>query len=263
MNDIVQSRLGAGRLWLIDLYRQVYWDMVQFFRYRLIVVSTMLTSVSMVLAFGFGTSQVPAMGPGGASYFAFVLPGIVGVGIMFSCTYTIGYAFIVDHNRRAMEDIVLSPLSYGGFLLGRLIGMMLKCSLQFVAVLALAAWVFDVQAAWPGRLLLGFASASVFFAGFGIVVSCYTNEVSFASVVNLVLIPLTYMCGVFFPLENFGTARALIAWLPLSAQVDVLRSAISGQATAGFAYSLALSLAYAFIMMGVALYVFKNRVTRR
>ncbi|WP_223164844.1 ABC transporter permease [Massilia mucilaginosa] len=263
MNDIAPSRAMSCRLWLIDLYRQIYWDMVQFFRYRLIVVSTMLTSVSMVLSFGFGTSHVQAMGQGGSSYFAFALPGIVGVGIMFSCTYTIGYAFIVDHNRRAMEDIVLSPLSYGGFLLGRLIGMMLKCSLQFIAVLLLASWMFGVHVGLPWRLLLGFVSACLFFGGFGIVVACFTNEVSFASVVNLVLIPLTYMCGVFFPLENFGSAQSLISWLPLSAQVDVLRSAISGAAATSFAHSAGLSLVYAVLMMGGALYVFKHRVTRR
>ncbi|MFG6447807.1 ABC transporter permease [Roseateles sp. BYS180W] len=257
------TTLGArsdAALWLLDVWRQVYWDMVQFFRYRLIVASTLLTSVSMVLAFGWGATAVPAPPGYSGSYFDYVFPGILAVGVMFSCTYTLGYAVIVDFNRRAIEDVVLSPLSYSGFVLARLLGMTLKCALQFGVVLLIAGLGFGAQLGSPLWLALAFVLSCLCFAGLGVVCAVHTNEMSFASVVNLLLIPLTYFSGVFFPTANFGAAHQVLGHAPLALHVALFRRALEGQPMA--AELVAGALAYALLAMGVALYEFKRRVLR-
>ena len=145
--------------WLGDVLGLVVMDMRQFFDNRLFAVSTLLTSVSMVLAFGAATDQMVSPAPTAANYFGFVFPGIIGAGIMFSCTYTVGYTVIIDRNRRTIEDLILSPLSYSGFLLARIIGVVLKCLFQFVLVLLLGVGVFDARIESVPLFVLGFFTA--------------------------------------------------------------------------------------------------------
>lgn len=249
--------------WLHDVSDLVYWDLVQFFRYRLVVVSTMLTSLSMLLSFGLGTRGMPALDATGGSYFTFIFPGIVTVGIMFSCTFTVGYAIIMDYNRRTIEDIVLSPVSYVGFIVARLIGMILKSALQFTIVLCIAVAFFDVRIHAPLALCGAFVETALFFAGLGIAMGVYTNEISFASIANLFLIPLTYFSGVFFPLDQFGATAAAIRLLPTTVHVELMRAAVTGVTGPDQPLHQALALIYAAAMITGAMHVFKLRVTRR
>ncbi|MCP3098092.1 ABC transporter permease [Myxococcus sp. K15C18031901] len=248
--------------WLGGVVDLVRMDLVQFFRNRLVVVATLLTSVSMILSFGLGSARMPGFAGSGDNYFAFIFPGILGVGIMFSCTYTIGYAVIVDRQRRTIEDIVLSPLSFAGFVVGRLVGMVLKCALQFVVSMALALALFDVDVASYPLLAYGMLTQSLAFAGLGILVATFTTEVSFSLLTNVVIVPLTYFCGVFFPLESFGRLGPVVARLPLSVNIDVLRDAMTGQPSRFIHGSLWLSAVYALVAVVGAMAVFRHRVQK-
>jgi ABC-2 type transport system permease protein len=247
--------------WFGDVLGLVAIDLRQFFDNRLFAVSTLLTSVSMVLAFGAATDQMASPTAAATNYFGFVFPGIVGAGIMFSCTYTIGYTMIIDRNRRTIEDLILSPLSFSGFLLARLVGVVVKCLFQFVLVIVLGVVVFDARIdSWP-LFLLGFVTASMVFAGLGILVASYTNEISFPAVVNIIVIPLMYFAGVFFPLENLGTLGAVFERLPLAMHVDIFRAAtLPGAQVSGLV--LVLAVVYALLALGIASYAFRRRIGR-
>ncbi|MEV0205104.1 ABC transporter permease [Streptomyces sp. NPDC050788] len=245
--------------WLGDVLGLVAIDMRQFFDNRLFAISTLLTSVSMVLAFGAATDRMVSPAPTAANYFGFVFPGIIGAGIMFSCTYTVGYTVIIDRNRRTIEDLILSPLSYSGFLLARLVGVVLKCLFQFALVVVLGVGVFDARIESVPLFLLGFLTACTAFAGLGILVATYTNEISFPAVVNIIVIPLMYFAGIFFPLTNLGTLGDVFARLPLAVHVDIFRAATSPDFPAS-ASSTLLAVAYSFLAVGIAAWSFRRRI---
>lgn len=252
-------RMHSESSWLGDVLGLVAIDMRQFFDNRLFAISTLLTSVSMVLAFGLATDQMVSPAPSSANYFGFVFPGIIGAGIMFSCTYTVGYTVIIDRNRRTIEDLILSPLSYSGFLLARLIGVVLKCLFQFVLVIVLGVGVFDARIGSLPLFLLGFFTACTAFAGLGILVATYANEISFPAVVNIIVIPLMYFAGIFFPLGNLGTLGEIFDKLPLAVHVEVFRAATTPDFSAS-ALSLALAVAYSFLAVGIASWAFRRRI---
>ncbi|MER5573442.1 ABC transporter permease [Streptomyces massasporeus] len=252
------TRMQPESGWLGDVLGLVVMDMRQFFDNRLFAVSTLLTSVSMVLAFGAATDQMVSPAPTAANYFGFVFPGIIGAGIMFSCTYTVGYTVIIDRNRRTIEDLILSPLSYSGFLLARIVGVVLKCLFQFVLVLLLGVGIFDARIESVPLFVLGFFTACTAFAGLGILIATYTNEISFPAVVNIIVIPLMYFAGIFFPLENLGTLGDVFARLPLSVHVDIFRAATSPDVSATGASVLAV--AYSFLALGIAAWAFRRRI---
>ncbi len=246
--------------WLTDVLDLVSMDIRQFFDNRLFAVSTFLTSVSMVLAFGAAASEMVSPTKEAENYFDFVFPGILAAGIMFSCTYTVGYTMIIDRNRRTIEDLILSPLSYSGFLLARFIGVVVKCLFQFVLVLALGLAVFEAKITSPALLVFTFVAGCMAFAALGIIVATYTNEMSFPAVVNIIVIPLLYFAGVFFPLENLGWTGRIMARLPLSVHVELFRAA-TGQGPSPSAVLLGVTLAYAVGGVALAAYLFRHRVT--
>ncbi len=245
--------------WLADVTGLVAMDLRQFVDNRLFAVSTLLTSVSMVLAFGAATDQMVSPSDSATNYFGFVFPGIVASGIMFSCTYTVGYTMIIDRNRRTIEDLILSPLSYSGFLLARLVGVVLKCLFQFILVLVLGVWVFDARIESMPLFVLGFLATCMAFAGLGIMVATYTNEISFPGVVNIIVIPLMYFAGIFFPLRNLGTLGSVFERLPLAVHVEVFRAA-TGEGPSVSVLSLVLAVTYALLAVGIASFAFRWRI---
>lgn len=249
------------RKWIGDIAELVSIDMRQFFANRLFAVSTFLSSVSMVLAFGAATRQMDSPSADAASFFGFVFPGILASGVMFSCTYTIGYTIIVDRSRRTIEDLVLSPLSYSGFLIARLIGVVAKCLLQFFAVFIIGIVLFGVRISSWGMLILGFFAGCLFFAGLGIFVACFTNEISFPAVVNIIVIPIMYFAGIFFPLENLDWVGKILAKFPLSVHVEVFRAAL-GQGPDPSGVTVAITALYGLGAIVVAAYAFRRSIGR-
>lgn len=257
--DRTPARRPGQTGWLLAVVNLVVIDLRQFFDNRLFAVSTFLTSVSMVLAFGAATDQMVSPSPDAANYFNFIFPGILGAGVMFSCAYTVGYTMIIDRNRRTIEDLILSPLSYSGFLVARLVGVVIKCLFQFVLVLVLGVVMFDAQIASLPLLMLGFLTGCAAFAGFGIIIVTYTNEISFPGVVNIIVIPLMYFAGIFFPLRNLGALGEVLERLPLSVHVEVFRAA-TGQGSTPSVLPIALTVGYAVLAVGVAASVFRRRI---
>lgn len=247
--------------WVEHVLGLVSIDLRQFFDNRLFAVSTFLTSVSMVLAFGAATQQMQSPAAGAASYFGFVFPGILAAGIMFSCTYTVGYTIIIDRNRRTIEDLILSPLSYSGFLVARLIGVVIKCFFQFALVLVIGLVFFDAQIKSYPLMIFGFISQCLAFAGLGIIVATYTSEISFPAVVNIIVIPIMYFAGVFFPLDNLHWLGDLMARLPLSVHVEIFRAAL-GQGPDPSWLTNGITAAYAVFGVAIAAYVFRRRIGR-
>ncbi|WP_327680873.1 ABC transporter permease [Streptomyces sp. NBC_00467] len=247
--------------WLGDVFRLVALDLRQFFDNKLYAVSTFLTSVSMVLAFGAATDQMASPTADAANFFDFVFPGILAAGVMFSCTYSVGYTMIVDRNRRTIEDLILSPLSYSGFLLARFVGVTLKCLFQFAAVLVLGLVVFDAAVESVPLAILAFVSGCLAFAGLGVVVATFSNEISFPAVVNIIVIPLMYFAGVFFPLKNLGWVGDVMERLPLSVNVELFRAA-TGQGPSPSVEIVTLAVAYAVVAVGVSAYAFRQRIGR-
>ena len=136
---------------------------------------------------------------------------------------------------------------------------MLKCLFQFVLVIALGVGVFDAEVTSVPLFVLGFVTACTAFAGLGILIATYTNEISFPAVVNIIVIPLMYFAGIFFPLGNLGTLGDVFEKLPLAVHVEIFRAATSPDFSASGS-SLVLAVAYSFLAVGIAAFTFRRRI---
>lgn len=220
------------RGWLTRFYVVMRLDLTEYFRYRLAVVSSVLTPVAMVLAFGIGLRQSEFLVKGNP-YIVFVVPGILALGVMLSSVYSAGYTVVLDRQRRLMDDIVLSPVTYSAFVTGRVAANLVKSSIQFgLTLLGVIFWLGVI----PGNatlLVLIFALSAILFSALGMIIAAYANMLSFGGLANVVTVPLMYFCGVFFPIDYFEGVMRLFHYVPFTSSIELMRFAFNGTTLVG------------------------------
>jgi ABC-2 type transport system permease protein len=218
--------------WLTRVYVVMRLDLTEYFRYRLAVISSILTPVVMVLAFGIGLRQSQFLAKGNP-YIVFVTPGILALGVMLSSVYSAGYTVVLDRQRRLMDDIILSPVSYSAFITGRVGANLVKSSLQFtLTLLGVIFWLGVIPRNVP-LLMLIFILSAVFFSALGMTLAVHSNMLSFGGLANVVTVPLMYFCGVFFPVDYFEGAMRIFHYVPFTSSIELMRFAFNGTTLVG------------------------------
>lgn len=252
--------------WLNKVYILIIGDLTEFFRIRMVTFSTLLTPVVMLFSFslGMGQAELTVKGiPLGIPYVDYVVPGIIALGTMFSCSFTLGYTIISDRQRRLIGDIVLSPVSYSSFVIARILAGLVKCAAQFIASIIIVLLLLRTPVNHPFLLLCAYILTAVFFGALGMFFGAFSNSLTFPGFVNIVHMPFMYFCGVFFPINNFRGLAALLQFMPFTACIEMFRYAIYGKSLVfNYGQNLLLLFFYCFIMVSLAIWVFKKSVIR-
>lgn len=236
-----------------QIYISLIADLTEFFRIKMAVLSSCITPVVMILSFGLGV---------GKEQFLFVAPGILALGTMFSCTYTVGYTVIMDRQRRLINDIVLSPISYSSFVISRVLGGIVKCFIQLLITVLITVIFFKLPLSHPLLLIIGFIQSAILFGGIGMILASWTNAMSFPGIANLLMIPFMFFCGVFFPITNFAKGVLLIVkFIPFTASVEIFRYSITGRfLSENLTFNIVLLAVHSFIAVFLGIIIFKRSV---
>jgi ABC-2 type transport system permease protein len=184
----------------------------------------------------------------GARYIDFLIPGLVGMNLMNSGMWGVGFALVDYRQRKLLKRYVATPMRRSDFLLAltssRLVLMVLE--LGFLLGLGMLIFHMRVVGSWLAIVLLGALGASA-FAGLGLLTASRAQKIETVSgLMNLVMMPMWVFSGVFFSYERFPAAvHPLIRALPLTALNDALRATIlEGAPLAAQAGRLAVLLAW-------------------
>jgi ABC-type multidrug transport system permease subunit len=172
----------------------------------------------------------------GARYIDFLIPGLLGMNLMNSGMWGIGFAVVDMRQRKLLKRFVASPMRRTDFLLAlgssRLILMLIEVAL----LLGFGVLVFHmkVEGSLLAILLVG-ALGAVSFGGVGLLTASRAQKIeSVSGLINLVMMPMWVFSGVFFSYERFPQIiQPLIRALPLTALNDALRAIILQGATLG------------------------------
>jgi ABC-2 type transport system permease protein len=174
------------------------------------------------------TSAVISNEPG-SRYIDFLIPGLIGMNLMNSGMWSIGFALVDMRQRKLLKRYVATPMRRSDFLLalagGRLVLMVAEVGL----LLSFGALVFHIRVL--GSLLsiiLLSAIGAVGFAGLGLLTASRAQKIeSVSGLINLIMMPMWIFSGVFFSYERFPAAiHPFIKALPLTALNDALRATI-------------------------------------
>jgi ABC-type multidrug transport system permease subunit len=174
------------------------------------------------------TTAVTSSAPG-SRYIDFLIPGLLGMNLMNSGMWGIGFALVDMRQRKLLKRFVATPMRRGDFLLALLSSRLVLMIIEIALLLSLGIFVFHMRVLGSlfSIVLLG-AAGAVTFGGLGLLTASRAQKIeSVSGLMNLVMMPMWIFSGVFFSYERFPTMlQPFVKILPLTALNDALRASI-------------------------------------
>lgn len=191
----------------------------------------------------------------GSRYIDFLIPGLIGMNLMNSGMWGIGFALVDMRQRKLLKRFVATPMRRSDFLLALASSRLLLMVIEVGLLLVFGVLVFHLRVMGSALaiLILG-AIGAVSFAGVGLLTASRAQKIeSVSGLINVVMMPMWIFSGVFFSYERFpAVIQPFIKALPLTALNDGLRAIVlegsSLGAQAGRLLVLALWGAISFIL---------------
>ena len=162
----------------------------------------------------------------GSRYIDFVVPGLLGMNLMGSAMWGLGFAIVEARQKKLLKRMVASPMPRWQYLASFLLSRLAMLVIEVAVFLGFARLVFGVP--FRGSLWqLGFLCllTSMAFSALGLLVSSRARTMEAASgLMNLVMLPMWILSGVFFSASRFpAVIQPVVRALPLTAAIDALR----------------------------------------
>ena len=166
------------------------------------------------------TTAVASSEPG-SRYIDFLIPGLLGMNLMNSGMWGLGFALVDMRQRKLLKRFVGTPMRRSDFLLALISSRLVLMVIEIGILLGF------------GVLLASMGAVS--FGGLGLLVASRADKIeSVSGLMNLVMMPMWIFSGVFFSSERFpALLQPFIKLLPLTALNDALRATILQGASLG------------------------------
>jgi len=199
----------------------------------------------------------------GARYIDFVIPGLLGMNLMGSAIWSLGFAIVESRQKKLLKRLVASPMPRWQYLASFLLSRLIMLVIELVVFLGFARLAFGV----PFRGSLGDLAflcllTSLAFSALGLLIASRAKTMEAASgLMNLVMMPMWILSGVFFSASRFpAIIQPLVRALPLTAAIDALRgNMLQGLSLPQLAVPVLTLLAWLVIPFFVALRIFRWR----
>jgi ABC-2 type transport system permease protein len=183
----------------------------------------------------------------GARYIDFLIPGLLGMNLMSGSMWGIAWVIVNMRVRKLLKRMLAAPMRRRHLLYAQGLARLLLIPFEVFVILLFARLAFDVRV--TGSLLalavLCLAGSASFAAIAILVASRAQNNETVSGLLNLVMMPMFVLSGVFFSASHFPEAmQPLINVLPLTALNDSLRAVIVDGAGLGATIKPLLVLAF-------------------
>lgn len=197
----------------------------------------------------------------GSRYIDFLVPGLLGFGLMSSGLWGVGYLLVEMRTRKLIKRLRATPMRKPHFLMSFVLMRAFFLLGELPLLLGFAYFVFDVPVRGSIALLgLVAVLGSLVFAGMGLLVSSRAQNVqTVGGLINLLLLPMSVCSGVFFSYTRFpASVQPVIRALPLTALIDAMRAImIEGASLAAIALPIAILVVWGVIAFSAALALFR------
>jgi ABC-type multidrug transport system permease subunit len=165
----------------------------------------------------------------GSRYIDFLIPGLIGMNLMNSGMWSVGFALVDMRQRKLLKRFVATPMRRSDFLLALASGRLVLMVTEVGLLLGFGELIFHIRVLGSlFSILLLSAIGAVGFAGLGLLTASRAQKIeSVSGLINLIMMPMWIFSGVFFSYERFPAAiHPFIKALPLTALNDALRATI-------------------------------------
>ncbi|MCL5675597.1 MAG: ABC transporter permease [Patescibacteria group bacterium] len=239
-------------LWLRQLKR--------YLRSRSRIVGSLGQPVLFLVALGFGFGPV-FQKAGQGNYIEFLAPGIIAMSILFTSIFS-GIEIIWDRQFGFLKETLVAPVSRLEIMIGRTLGGATVAVLQGVIVMVISFFA-GFRPGGLGNIFAAFLVMfliSLLFTALGTAIASELDDMQgFQLIMNFLIMPLFFLSGALFPLNDLPGVLALIVKIdPLSYGVDGLRATLVGTSHFGLSADLLVLSIITAILLGTGSYLFSR-----
>ena len=165
----------------------------------------------------------------GARYIDFLVPGLLGMNLMGSGMWGVGFVIVDMRVRKLLKRFVATPMKKSDFLWSMVGARLVYIIPELVIVLGAGVLVFGIliRGSVLAILVLCWLGA-MSFAGLGLLVASRAQRIeTISGLMNLVQLPMWLFSGIFFSSERFPAAlQPIVQALPLTQLNNALRAVI-------------------------------------
>lgn len=194
-------------------------------------------------------------------YLDWVVPGILGMNMMFSCLFGVGYVIVRYRKSSVLKRLKATPLMAIEFILAQIFSRLFIVVFLSSFVFLVCDWMFDfyMLGSYWLLLLIAFLGGLCLIALGLLIASRSRSEELTGGLLNIVTWPMMILSGVWFSLEGapeFIQQFALI--LPLTHMVDAARSIMTEGATfSDLSFSIFVMLGMTLVFMFLSAWLFR------
>ena len=206
------------------------------------------------------TADSPVTEPGGR-YIDFLIPGLIGMGLMGGGLWGVGFAIVDMRLRKLLKRYLATPMKRSHFLAAIILSRLLF-TLPEVALLVLFSHLFfgvTCMGSYATVALL-IVLGSLQFSGLGLLVATRAQTIeTVMGLMNAVMMPMWIGSGIFFSIERFPAAvQPWLNILPLTPVIHAMRRVmLEGAGLLAIAPDLVIIVAWAVGSFVLALRFFR------
>ena len=183
-----------------------------------------------LVVFGSGLSGTMGMLAPGVDFSKFIFPGIVGMTVLMT-SFTAGISVVWDREFGFLREILVAPISRVAVAVGKTLGGATIALIQGVVILLLAPLLGigispgTLLKLLPVMFLIAFA-----LSAFGIFIASRMKTMeSHQMVMQLLMFPMIFLSGVFFPVNNLPSWMSVLVKInPVTYGIDSIRQLVLG-----------------------------------
>lgn len=235
-------------------------QIIRHFRSKPRVIGSLVQPVLFLVALGFGMGPV-FQKAGQGNYIEFLAPGIIGMAIIFSAMFS-GIEVIWDRQFGFLKETLAAPVSRFDLMLGRTLGSATVSTFQGLFVFLVSLLIGFRPTDW--RLVVPTLSVmflvALLFAALGTAIASRLSDMQgFQLIMNFLIMPLFFLSGAMFPLDEVPRALSVAARLdPLAYGVDAFRGLLIGSSHFGIGTDIAVVSVVALLFLGLGSHSFSH-----
>ncbi|MDD3487073.1 MAG: ABC transporter permease [Candidatus Moranbacteria bacterium] len=203
-------------------------EIIRYWRDKIRIVTTFIQPLMFLAIFGTGLRSTLASSSLGIDFLKFMFPGIIAMNVMGVAFFST-ISTVWDREFGFLKEILVAPVSRISIVFGKSLGATAIAATQALLLLILAPLIgLSFPLSIVPELFLFMLLLAFTISGLGLLIASLMKSLeSFGLLMQLLVFPMFFLSGAFFPLQNVpGWMKILSAVNPLSYGVDALREII-------------------------------------